>query len=100
MPSDATTVYLCTYLGVNTQYVAMNGWQIEEKDHATPFTSSTRTATTVYDCSGYSNNGTIKGSLSCVDDSPRYNVSTQVSNGNNINFNFNPSFVTTGSISF
>ena len=100
MPSDATTVYLCTYLGVNTQYVAMNGWQIEENDHATPFTSSTRTATTVYDCSGYSNNGTIKGSLSCVDDSPRYNVSTQVSNGNNINFNFNPSFVTTGSISF
>ena len=83
MPSDATTVYLCTYLRVNTQYVAMNGWQIEENDHATPFTSSTRTATTVYDCSGYSNNGTIKGSLSCVDDSPRYNVSTYFSANTN-----------------
>ena len=83
----------------NTYYLYANV-QVESKDHATPFTSSTRTATTVYDCSGYLNNGTIKGSLSCVDDSPRYNVSTQVSNGNNINFNFNPSFVTTGSISF
>lgn len=57
-------------------------------------------STTIYDCSGYSNNGTLIGSLSCIDDSPKYNVSTQVSNGNNINFNFNPSFITTGSISF
>ena len=36
-------------------------------------------STTVYDCSGYSNNGTVIGSLSCVEDSPRYNVSTYFS---------------------
>ena len=66
----------------NTYYLYANV-QVESKDHATPFTSSTRTATTVYDCSGYSNNGTIKGSLSCVDDSPRYNVSTYFSANTN-----------------
>lgn len=40
-------------------------------------------STTVYDCSGYSNNGTVIGSLSCVDDSPRYNVSTYFSANTN-----------------
>ena len=50
--------------------------QIEEKDHATPYTPNTRNETTVYDCSGYQNNGTISGSLSCNVDSPRYKIST------------------------
>ena len=47
-------------------------WQIEKKDHATPFVIGTRNETTVHDCSGYQNNGTISGSLSCSSDSPRY----------------------------
>lgn len=51
-------------------------WQIEKKDHATPFVIGTRNETTVYDCSGYQNNGTISGSLSCNADSPRYKIST------------------------
>ena len=46
--------------------------QIEEKDHVTPYTPNTRNETTVHDCSGYQNNGTISGSLSCSSDSPRY----------------------------
>ena len=53
-------------------YVYFSGFQIEEKDHATPYTPNTRNETTVYDCSGYQNNGTITGSLSCSADSPRY----------------------------
>lgn len=57
-------------------YVYFSGFQIEEKDHATPYTPNTRTATTVYDCSGYQNNGTITGALSCSVDSPRYKIST------------------------
>ena len=51
-------------------------WQIEKKDHATPFVIGTRNETTVYDCSGYQNNGTIAGALSCSADSPRYKIST------------------------
>lgn len=57
-------------------YVYFSGFQIEEKDHATPYTPNTRNETTVYDCSGYQNNGTISGSLSCSADSPRYKIST------------------------
>ena len=34
--------------------------QIEEKDHVTPYTSNTRNETTVYDCSGYQNNGNVE----------------------------------------
>lgn len=51
-------------------------WQIEKKDHATPFVIGTRNETTVYDCSGYQNNGTISGALNCSADSPRYKIST------------------------
>lgn len=47
-------------------------WQIEKKDHATPFVIGTRNESTVYDCSGFQNNGTVSGSLSCSSDSPRY----------------------------
>lgn len=36
---------------------------------------------TVYDCSGYQNNGTINGSLSCSADSPRYNKSCKFGSG-------------------
>lgn len=57
-------------------YVYFSGFQIEEKDHATPYTPNTRNETAVYDCSGYQNNGTITGSLSCSADSPRYKIST------------------------
>lgn len=52
--------------------------QVEEGTYPTPFAgyNASRTATTVYDCSGYQNNGTITGALSCSTDSPRYKIST------------------------
>ena len=59
-------------------------WQIEKKDHATPFVIGTRNETTVYDCSGYQNNGTITGSLSCSTDSPRYKTCVQTSSSGKI----------------
>ena len=46
--------------------------QIEEKDHVTPYTPNTRNETTVYDCSGYQNNGTVSGNVTLSVDSPRY----------------------------
>ena len=51
-------------------------WQIEKKDHATPFVIGTRNETTVHDCSGYQNNGTIFRALNCIGNSPRYKIGT------------------------
>ena len=53
-------------------------FQLEAKDHQTPWTlgGTTRTPTTVYDSSGYSHNGTITGSLTAAAGSPRYDVAT------------------------
>lgn len=79
-PSTAyNSCYICSYLNNANSKRALTCWQIEEKDHATPYTSNTRNETTVYDCSGYQNNGTISGLLSCSADSPRYKVSTNMS---------------------
>ena len=76
-PSTAyNSCYICSYLDKANSKRALTCWQIEEKDHATPYTPNTRNETTVYDCSGYQNNGTITGSLSCSSDSPRYKIST------------------------
>ena len=50
--------------------------------------------TTVYDCSGYCNNGTVTGSLQIVDDSPRYRKSTKFNGVNeriNIPYTFTKS---------
>ena len=52
--------YICSYLDKANSKRALTCWQIEEKDHATPYTPNTRNETTVYDCSGYQNNGTIE----------------------------------------
>lgn len=53
-------------------------FQLEEKDHATGYTSSSRIATTtIYDCSGYKRDGTITGSLKILPSSPRYYSCTQ-----------------------
>ena len=47
--SEATTVYFCAYVAKTGCKFAFNGWQIEENDHATPFTSSKRGLQTQYD---------------------------------------------------
>ncbi len=73
--SDATTFYLCTYITKNNEIRAFNGWQIEEKNHITAWVSP---GTTVYDSSGYQNNGTIYNVLSVSTNTPRYNYCTQV----------------------
>ena len=51
--------------------------QLEAKDHATPYTPSTRVSSIVYDCSGYGIDGTITGSLTIDSNSPRYNKNTK-----------------------
>lgn len=79
--SDATTFYFCTYVNILDRYVALNGWQIEEKDHATPWTTpgTSRTTGSVYDCSGYQHNGSINGALTVLKNTPKYEASTHFS---------------------
>lgn len=75
--SEASSVILQSYF-----YGAGEHWiydiQVEEGSYPTPFAgyNTSRIATTIYDCSGYQNNGTISGSLSCSTNSSRYKIST------------------------
>lgn len=72
-PSAAyNNCYICTYLNNANSKRALTCWQIEEKDHVTPYTPNTRNETTVHDCSGYQNNGTVSGNVTLSVDSPRY----------------------------
>ena len=50
--------------------------KVEEGTVSTPWCDYGITNNIVYDCSGYQNNGTISGSLSCSANSPRYKIST------------------------
>lgn len=75
--SETSSVQLQSYFyGVGEHWIY--DIQVEEGQYPTPFAgyNTSRIATTVYDCSGYQNNGTISGSLSCSNDSPRYKTST------------------------
>lgn len=65
------------HTSTTTDYWLFANIQIEAKDHVTPYTPSTRIPTTVYDSSGYSNNGTIVGNLAAAAGSPRYDIATQ-----------------------
>ena len=85
----------------------MGYMQLEKNDHRTPWTlgGTTRAASTiVYDSSGYQNNGTITGSLTCNDDSPRYSLNTNFNAYNNYitvnNFTNTLKNITNGSISW
>ena len=57
--------------------------QLETKDHATGYAGigKTRTSTTVYDVSGYGNDGTLVGNFECNIDTPRYGLSTYAKGG-------------------
>ena len=80
--TTSLNLYFLTYPNKNVEYL-LGGIQLEEKDHMTPYTPTTRNEI-VYDCSGYCNNGTVTGSLQVVDDSPRYKKSTKITTSNTI----------------
>ena len=80
--SETSSVQLQSYFyGVGEHWIY--DIQVEEGQYPTPFAgyNTSRIATTVYDCSGYQNNGTISGTLSCSADSPRYNKSCKFGSG-------------------
>ena len=62
--SAETAVYFCTYTNNLNEKRYFTCWQLELKDHSTPFVAGSRNESTVYDCSGILNNGTKIGGLS------------------------------------
>lgn len=73
-------VYLIAYGGSRTDdYKVTCEYtmpQVTKTDTVIPYVEKSIPDSTVYDCSGYQNNGTISGSLSCSTDSSRYKIST------------------------
>ena len=51
-------------------------WQLELKDHVTPYIFGTRNETIIHDTSGFKNNGTLNAAFKCLTDTPRYLYST------------------------
>ena len=61
--SNETAVYFCTYTDNLNEKRYFTCWQLELKDHSTPFVVGSRDESTVYDCSGIANNGTKIGGI-------------------------------------
>lgn len=58
-------------------------FQVEKKNYAAPFIGygASHIASTVYDCSGYSHNGSIVNNLKIITSSPRYGYAVSFDNG-------------------
>ena len=83
--SEETGMYFCRF-SKNVEKWAFNGWQIENKNHVTPYTSSSRKESIVYDISGFGNNGYTSINETppeVIEDSVRYDGCTFL-NGSNV----------------
>lgn len=76
--SNETAVYFCTYTNNLNEKRYFTCWQLELKDHSTPFVVGSRSESLCFDASGFGNNGVVRNqsSISIERDSPRYEVST------------------------
>lgn len=85
--TQATTakmhVYFYTYPGKTMTYY-LGGCQLEKGSILHPYTEGTQTNSSVIDCSGYLNNGTIYGSPSLYASAPKYECSTYIGTNNAI----------------
>ena len=71
-PQTNPTLYFFIQTPTDNE-IYINNIQLEEKDHATPYTESSRTGKIVYDSSGYENHCSTKGGYpTCHKGSPRY----------------------------
>ena len=87
----------CSARETGNQYKFWN-WQIEKKDHATPYVNGTRSTGTVYDSSGYGYNGTVNGDLQVSDDSAcgEYSLVYDSDYTHNVESSMNPNFLNNG----
>ena len=101
--SEATTVYFCCYTANAGEKFAFNGWQIEEKDHATPYVNGTRNPGLLYDSSGYGRNAISINNPQIVEDSGSGKYSARLLDSTNGYFDLGIktlNFLTYGTISF
>lgn len=70
-----------THTSNTSNYWLFANMQLEEKDHATGYTDSTRSESIVYDSSGFNNHTTAVGSPTISSDTVRNIVSTHFING-------------------
>lgn len=83
-PFTSVTFYMAAFSAGGTSTIKFSQLKLELGDVATAwcpnseesFYTHLKPSNIIHDCSGYQNNGTISGSLSCRDDSPRYKTST------------------------
>lgn len=82
--TQSTTVKIqpCIYVYPSSEQTYYFGcWQLEQKDHLTPYVLGTRTNRNCIDVSGYKHNGTTTGTLTTSSDSKRFLRSTFFANG-------------------
>lgn len=65
-------------------YVIIRNTQIEEKDHATPYTPTSRSGGPVYDSSGYGRNGVMNAVATMASSTSRYREATHLPGVGNI----------------
>lgn len=75
--STTTNFRVCSFVYPNkTCNYYIGCWQLELKDHVTPYIFGTRNETIIHDTSGFKNNGTLNAAFKCLTDTPRYLYST------------------------
>lgn len=75
------TVYIYGYNGTEST-IQVRNIQLEIKDHATGYTSSSRSISIIQDSSGYNHNGIINGNIQVVPNSNRYSNCAYIVSGN------------------
>lgn len=78
--SNGAQVYMYGHYGIEG-IAYMRNIQLEINDHATDYVVGNRITSTVFDCSGFGNNGTIVGAISMLPDSGRNSYSMYESDG-------------------
>ena len=83
--SSTVKIQPCVYVYPNSNQEYYFGcWQVEQKDHMTPYILGSRSERITYDTSGYFHDGTNTSSLTTNSNSSRYGICTYFENDTNV----------------
>ena len=83
--SSTVKIQPCVYVYPDSNQEYYFGcWQVEQKDHMTPYILGLRSERIIYDTSGYSHDGTNTSSLITNSNSSRYGICTYFENDTNV----------------